>query len=91
MRINGTNELPANSTLDTTAKTTKAKATDGQNLDAGSAEVLSANLTKIQKAQASEEVNAQAVQEARKMLSEGTLDTQETIIQAAETLASLGL
>ncbi len=91
MRINGTNDLPTKPTSDSIAKTTKAKVTGGQNLDAGSAEVLSANLTKIQKAQASEEVNAQAVQEARKMLSEGTLDTPDSIIQAAETIVSLGI
>ena len=91
MHINGINDLPAKPTSDTTSKTTKAMVTDGQNLDPGSAEVLSGNLPNIRKAQASEEVNAQAVQEARKMLADGTLDTPEIIIQAAENLVSLGI
>ena len=91
MRIDGTNDLTAKPTLDTTAKTAKAKITDGLNSTDSNAQVLSTYLPNVRKAQAAEEVNAQAIAEARKMLADGTLDTTERINLAAETLVLIGV
>ncbi len=91
MRINGITGLPAKSTSDNSVKSSSAKITDGLNLSAEATEISSTYLASIRKAQAAEEVNAQAIDEARQMLADGTLDTPENIDLAAETLVLLGV
>ncbi|MCK4627340.1 MAG: hypothetical protein KAV00_18655 [Phycisphaerae bacterium] len=45
----------------------------------------------IQKASACEEVNLQAIAEAKKLIESGQLDTPEAINQAAERIISIGI
>ena len=91
MRIDGTTGLPGKSTSETSIKPSKAKITDGLNSTAGETQVPSTYLPNIRIAEASEEVNAQAIAEASKMLADGTLDTPEIIAGAAEALVLLGV
>ncbi len=51
----------------------------------------SACQTYIRKASACEEINLQAVADAKKMVESGQLDTQEAVERAAEGILSMGI
>ncbi len=93
MRIDGPNNrtdflnLPGGD-----GKSSKAATSDPKALAVDSGlEHISSQQSLIQDALAASEVNSKAVEEARKMLESGQLDTPEAIKRAAKNMIDLGL
>ena len=90
MRIDGTNKIgqPGPDPLDAQRKASVPARDKSQN----DGLVVNQQLEPlVAKAKVSEEVDAQAVAEAKKMLAAGELDSPETIRRAAETLLKYGI
>ncbi len=97
MRIDRTNPLGRPETLgdnDKSAKAASAAAINSANAAAGAgkgATVLSTKSSLLRRAAATPEIDAKAVAEARRLLSEGLLDTPQAAQAAAEAIISRGL
>jgi len=87
VRIDGTNGVPPRPLADAASSQGKpAKSAEPTRLDGKLASVPPAQLPYVHAALASEEVNSQAVEEARKLLESGQLDTPEAILGAAKAI-----
>lgn len=69
----------------------KSKASTDRTAPAEGLEVISEHKALVQQALATDEVNTQAVEDARQMLESGALDTPEAARRAAQNILDLGL
>ncbi len=93
MRIDGPNrpEMPGQPDSNE-VKRQAARPTDTSEASAANARIGEAACKPyIQKAAACDEVNRQAVAEAKKLLESGQLDTPEAVKRAAERIVSMGI
>lgn len=93
MRIDGPNRLDKPTPSEgKEVKRQTAKATGASEPSAANARIGEAAYKPyIQKAAVSDEVNLQAVADAKKLLESGQLDTPEAAIRAAEMIISTGI
>ena len=93
MRINGTHEIgPRDLSNSPNPPSKPSRSADAATSSASESDptVESQLKTLIGKAKASEEINSQAVAEARKLLKSGELDTPDAIRRAAEAIIRFG-
>jgi hypothetical protein len=94
VRIDGANWVPAQGNPETPQSLQKPpRSTDAPEarIDGGGSEVRSALAPYVRAVMAGEEIDEQAVAQARRLLQSGELDTPEAARRAAEALMRLGI
>lgn len=91
MRIDGTSDIQRRSIQDNMAPASGARAEAVVPMEQGQVQVQQDCAAYIQKAGQVEDVNLQAVAEAKRLMQTGQLDTPEALLRAANNMLTLKL